>query len=83
MGTESFRHRIAVGRDFPHPYDWFWGSPGLLYDGYRVSFPGVKRPSRGVDYRRTSSAEVKDRVEVYLYSRLWAFVACCRVKFTF
>jgi hypothetical protein len=27
-----------------------WGPPSLLYNGYRVSFPGVKRPGRGVDH---------------------------------
>jgi hypothetical protein len=32
------------------------------------SFPGVKRPGRGVDNPPTSSAEVKERVELYLYS---------------
>jgi hypothetical protein len=32
------------------------------------SFPGVKRPRRGVDHPLPSSAEVKERVEVYLYS---------------
>jgi len=32
------------------------------------SFPGVKRPGRGVDHPPTSSAEVKERVELYLYS---------------
>jgi hypothetical protein len=31
-------------------------------------FPGVKWPGRGVDQPPTSSAEVKKRVEVYLYS---------------
>jgi len=25
-----------------------WGPPCFLYNGYRVSFPGVKRPGRGV-----------------------------------
>jgi len=29
------------------------------------------------------SAEVNERVELYLYSPLWAFVACYRVNFTF
>jgi len=33
-----------------------------------VSFPGVKRPGRGVDHPPPSSAEVKERVELYLYS---------------
>jgi hypothetical protein len=32
------------------------------------SFPGVKRPGRGVDHPPQSSAEVKERVELYLYS---------------
>jgi hypothetical protein len=32
------------------------------------SFPGVKRPERGVDHPSPSSAEVKERVELYLYS---------------
>jgi hypothetical protein len=30
------------------------------------SFPGVKRPQRGVDHPLPSSAEVKERVELYL-----------------
>jgi hypothetical protein len=34
----------------------------------RVSFPGVKRPKNRVDHPPTSSAEVKERVELYLYS---------------
>jgi len=25
-----------------------WGPPSLLYNGYRVTLPGVKRPGRGV-----------------------------------
>ena len=45
-----------------------WGPPTLLYNGYRVFFPGVKRLGRGVDYPPPSSAEVKGRVELYLYS---------------
>jgi hypothetical protein len=32
------------------------------------SFPGVKRPGRGVDHPPAYSAEVKERVELYLYS---------------
>jgi len=27
-----------------------WGPPSLLYNGYRFSFTGVKRPGRGVDH---------------------------------
>jgi hypothetical protein len=56
------------GRDFPHP-----SRPGL---GHTVSctvrtgslFPGVKRPGRGVNRPPPSSAEVKERVEIYLCS---------------
>jgi hypothetical protein len=32
------------------------------------SFTGVKRPERGIDRPPPSSAEVKERVEIYLYS---------------
>jgi hypothetical protein len=39
------------------------------YSGYWVSFPGVKRPGHGVNHPLfPSSAEVKERVELYLYS---------------
>jgi hypothetical protein len=34
------------------------------------SFPGVKRPGCGIDHPPSSSAEVKERVELYLYSGL-------------
>ena len=46
---------------------WPWGpSPSLLYNGYWV-FPRRKeRPGRGVDHPTPSSAEVKERVELYL-----------------
>ena len=45
-----------------------WGPPNLLYNGYRV-FPGGKvRPGRDADPLPPSSAEVKNKVELYLYS---------------
>ena len=44
-----------------------WGPPSLLYHGYRVSFRGAKRPERDVDHSPPSSAEVKERVKLYLY----------------
>jgi hypothetical protein len=37
----------------------------LLYSGYRISFPGVKRPGRGVDHPPPSSAKVEERVKIY------------------
>jgi len=63
------RDRIAVrGKIFDTRPDLPWGPPSLLYNGYRVSFPGVKRSERVVDHPPPFSAEVKERVELYLYS---------------
>ena len=49
--------------------DRSWGPPSLLYSGYRVSFPGVKRPGRGADHPPPPKAEVKEFVALYLYAR--------------
>ena len=57
-GDEIFRTRL--GRP--------WGPPILLYNGYRVCFPGVTRPGRGVNHPPPSSTEVKERVQLYRYS---------------
>ena len=51
--------------------------PSLVYNLYWVSFSGVKRPGRGVNHPLQSSAEVKESVELYLFSPLgssWPFV---------
>jgi hypothetical protein len=57
--------RIPVGGEiFLTRPDRPWGQPNLLYTG---SFPGVKRPGRGADHPPLSSAEVKERVELYHY----------------
>ena len=37
------------------------------YTGGTGSFPGVKRPRRGVNHPPPSSAEVKERVGLYFY----------------
>jgi hypothetical protein len=47
-----------------------------------VSFPGVKRPEHGVNHPSPSSAEVKERVELYFCLLLCAFMAGCSVNFT-
>ena len=44
------------------------GPPTLLHNGYRVTYPGVKRPGRGVDHPQPSNADVKERVQLHLYS---------------
>ena len=54
--------------DFRTRPDWPWGQPSLLYEEYPISFSGVKRPRRGVGHPPPPSAEVKERVQLYLYS---------------
>jgi len=57
------------GDEIFHTYpDRPWGPPNLMYSGYWV-FPGGKvRPERDADPSPPSSAEVKNRVELYFYS---------------
>jgi hypothetical protein len=62
------RSNSSGGGIFHNLPDRPWGPPSLLYNGYRVFPRGVKRPGRGVDHSPASSAEVKERVELYLYS---------------
>jgi hypothetical protein len=45
-----------------------WGPHSVLYNGYRLSFPGLKRQRSCVDHASRSISEVKERVELYLYS---------------
>jgi hypothetical protein len=42
-----------------------WGPPSLLY---RVTYPRIKRPRRGVQRLLQPCTEVKESVELYLYS---------------
>ena len=58
----------SQGEIFHTRPDQPWGPPSLLYNGYIFTFPVVKRPGPGVDHPPTSTAEVKERVELYLYS---------------
>jgi hypothetical protein len=55
-------------RNFPHPSRLALGPIQPSYTMGTRSFPGVKRPGRGVDHPPLSSAEVKERVELCLYS---------------
>ena len=51
-------------RDFPQPY-----TPALRPTQPPIQWvPGIKRPERGFDHPPPSSAEVKERVELYFYS---------------
>jgi hypothetical protein len=42
----------------------------LLYNGYQVSFPGVKQLELVLDHPSPSTVKFKERVELYLYSLL-------------
>jgi hypothetical protein len=56
------------GRDFPYPSRVALGpTQPPMGTG---SFPGVKRPGRGVDHPHPFSAKVKERVKQYLSSPL-------------
>jgi hypothetical protein len=58
-GNFSCNHRVQNGSG-AHPTSYPMDIRG--------SFPGVKRPGREVDHSPPSSAEVKECVELYLYS---------------
>jgi len=67
-GLDGPRIKSRWGETFRTSPDRPWGPPSLLYNGYRV-FPGGKvLPGRDADPSPPSSAEVKNRVELYLYS---------------
>jgi len=64
----------------------FQTGPGAHLASYTMgtgSLPGVKRPGRGVNNPSSSSAEVKERTELYLYSHSGPFEACSRVNCAF
>jgi len=63
LGIES-----QWGRDFLHPSRLALGAHPASCTMGTGSFPGVKRRGCGVDHPPPSSAEVKERVELYLYS---------------
>ena len=57
-GGARFSVPVQTGRK-SHPTSYIMGAG---------SFPGVKRPGRGVDNPPPYRAEVKERVELHLYS---------------
>jgi len=50
-----------------HP-DWPRGPPSLLYNGYLVSFPGVKWRGGGLNHPPPPSTKLKERLDLYFYS---------------
>jgi hypothetical protein len=47
------------------------GQTSLIFNGYRGSLPGIKRPERGFDYSFPHSAEVKNE-----WSSTFTFFIC-------
>jgi hypothetical protein len=72
-----------VGARYSAPVQPGLGTHPVSYTVGTGSFQGVKRPGRGVDNPLPTNAEVIERVELYLYVPLWAFMVCYRVTFTF
>jgi hypothetical protein len=60
--------RIPVAARFSSPVQTDPRAHPASYTMSTGSFLGVKRPGRGVDHPLSSSAEVKERVQLYLYS---------------
>jgi hypothetical protein len=60
-------NRIPVGARFSAPVRTCAGAHPSSYTMGTGSFPRVKRPGRGVDHRPPSSAEVKERLDLFLY----------------
>jgi len=57
-----------VGARFSGPIQTGLGAHSAYYTMGTGSFPAEKRPGLGVNHPRSSSVEVKERVELYLYS---------------
>ena len=57
-----------MGARFSAPVQTGPGAYPASYTMDTGSFPGVKLPGRGVDHPPPSSTEVKEKIELYLYS---------------
>jgi hypothetical protein len=63
-----FGDRMSVEARFSAPVQSCPGAHSASYAVGTGSFPGAKRSGRRVDHTPPSSAEVKERVELYFYS---------------
>jgi hypothetical protein len=68
MGWTVRGSNIGGGEILSTRPDRPWVPPSLQYNVHWV-IPGVKRPGRGAYHPSTASAEVKEGVELYLYSK--------------
>jgi hypothetical protein len=53
---------------FPHPSRPALGADPASYTMGTLSFPGVKRPGGVINHPPSSNAEVKETIELYVYS---------------
>jgi len=67
-GLDGPEDRIPVGTRFSVPVQTGSEAHQAYYTIGTGCFPEVKLPGLGVDYPPASSAEVKERVQLYLYS---------------
>jgi hypothetical protein len=67
-GMDGSEVESRWGARFSAPVQTGPGAYPAPYTMGTGSFPGVKRPERGVDHQSPSSAEVKERAELYLYT---------------
>jgi hypothetical protein len=69
------------GWDFLYPHRPAKWLTTASYTKRTVSFSsGVKCPEAGCVHLHSFSAEVKGRVQIYLYTPLWEFMACSRLN---
>ena len=66
-GLESLGMESQYGVRFSAPIQTGPNANPATYTMVTGSFPGVKRPESGIDHSPPYRAEVKERVEVYLY----------------
>jgi hypothetical protein len=67
-GLEGPGVESQKGQDFSHPSRPDLGAHPASYTTGTSSFPGAKRPERGINHPPPSSAQVKEKVDLYLYS---------------
>jgi hypothetical protein len=72
---------MPVGARFYAPVQTGYGAYPASYIMVTIYFLGRKAAGRGVDGPLPPSVEVKEKVELCIFSPLSAFVACSRVKF--
>jgi hypothetical protein len=58
---------LPLAAKFSAPFQTGTGAHPASYTMVTASFPGLKRRGRGVDHSPPSSAEVTERVELYIY----------------